>query len=175
MAWSRIGWLAAELLAVPNGSRTRVTARVIGDFMPKDPACRVRVLVVDDDAEDLAFLVTLLQRVASLSVQLVTSHDPERALQELAGGGIDLCIVDQLMPRMTGLQFVRSARARGCSQPIILVTGAEGEDLDVALIAAGGTDYLVKDDLDTGRLETAIRLSLARTARWRGPGPQRSG
>lgn len=143
--------------------------------MSNGPARVVRVLVVDDDAEDVEFLATLLQRVASLSLRVTSTQDPERALQELASGEIDLCIVDQVMPRMTGLQLVRAARARGCSQPIILVTGAEGEDLDVALIAAGGTDYLLKDDLDAGRLETAIRLSLARTARWREPAPSRAG
>lgn len=140
--------------------------------MRNDPAGIVRVLVVDDDPEDIAFLTELLGRIGSLSLRVTTTADPERALDELGADQVDLCIVDQMMPRMTGLALVRAARARGLGQPIILVTGAEGEDLDIALIAAGGTDYLSKDDVDTGRLETAIRLSLARTGRLGAPGLQ---
>src|SRR5690606_35980777 len=47
---------------------------------------------------------------------------------------------------------------------IILLTGAESPEADLAASSAGAADYLDKNQLDTSRLERAIRYSLRHAA-----------
>ena len=79
------------------------------------------VLVVDDDRLVLSNTAAVLE---DLGHTVHTAASGEEALTRLEQGReIDLIVTDQLMPGMTGLQLVASARERWPGLPCLLVSG----------------------------------------------------
>ena len=50
--------------------------------------------------------------------------------------------------------------AMGCEEPIVLLTGKGNREIDIMAMQSGATDYLVKSELNTEKLERCIRYSL---------------
>jgi PAS/PAC sensor hybrid histidine kinase (EC 2.7.13.3) len=72
--------------------------------------------------------------------------------------------VDYRLGAKTGLDFLKEAVRLGCEEPIVLLTGKGNKDLDIEALQMGATDYLVKTELTSDKLERCIRYSLERTA-----------
>lgn len=93
-----------------------------GELMPRHYKGPVqRVLVVDDIAENRALLADVL---ATIGFDVALAEGGHAALQELSGSRFDLVITDQLMPGMSGWEFLRHAREQSHAMPFILLSGA---------------------------------------------------
>lgn len=103
-----------------------------------------RVLLVDDDRELTAMLSEYLER-ESFDVAIV--HDGDAALERLSpasGPGVDLVILDVMLPGRNGLDVLRAMRAREAPPPVLMLT-ARGDDVDrIVGLELGADDYLSK-------------------------------
>jgi len=98
------------------------------------------VLVVDDDAHIREVARFALAR-AGHAVEL--AGDGERALERMQRGGIDLVVLDVLMPELDGFALCRRLRANG-HVPIVFLS-SRGEEADRVLgLELGADDYLSK-------------------------------
>jgi DNA-binding response OmpR family regulator len=99
-----------------------------------------RVLVVDDE-HALRRLLRLYLEKEGYSV--LEAADGLDALSALRRGGIDLALVDVMLPELDGFEVVRRIRSES-GVPIILIT-ARGEEANrVAGLELGADDYVVK-------------------------------
>lgn len=121
----------------------------------------VRVLVLDDNEDDFAFVKILLGKSLTYSYQLEWAPTEATALAALQRGGFDVGLFDYKLGGTTGLEILRTLHAQQCEIPIILLTGSENPEVDQAALDAGAADYLCKSALDTTRLERAIRYSVS--------------
>ncbi|MCU0969279.1 MAG: DNA-binding response regulator [Rubrivivax sp.] len=113
---------------------------------PHEPALAAAadiVLVVDDVPDNLALLVDALEE-AGYTVLVATSGDAALAL--LARTGVDLVLLDAVMPGLDGFETARRIRADPThgGVPIVFMTGLTESEHVVAAFAAGGTDYVTK-------------------------------
>jgi PAS domain S-box-containing protein len=116
----------------------------LGDIAPPDfPTRRGNVLVVDDD-EDMAGLVTtyLEQELPKMEFDAVT--DPETALERLHDRGYDCVVSDYDMPEHDGLEFLRRIRDNDFDTPFVLFTGKGSEEIASDAVSAGVDEYLQK-------------------------------
>jgi len=74
--------------------------------------------------------------------------------------GYDVYLVDYLISPETGLAWIEEARRSGVTAPIILLTGQGSHEVDVAAMAAGAADYLVKNQIDAALLGRCVRYAL---------------
>ena len=102
---------------------------------------RVRVLVVEDDA-DIAGLVVRDLRAAGYTVDAVDLA--ESGLNAALDVAYSTIIVDLRLPDRDGLELVRDLRGRGVTAPILILTGRRKVADRVAGLEAGADDYLVK-------------------------------
>jgi two-component system chemotaxis response regulator CheY len=79
------------------------------------------VLIADDDPQCRRMLSRLITRAGVDVVAEVA--DGVEALELLEGIRVDLIITDCQMPRLDGLSFTRTLRARHCFTPIVMVSG----------------------------------------------------
>lgn len=121
----------------------------------------IRVLVLDDNEDDFAFVKVLLAKGLTSNYQLDWAPTEEAALAAVQRGGYDVGLFDYKLGGTTGLEILRTLHAQQCEMPIILLTGSENPELDQAALDAGAADYLCKGSLDTTRLERAIRYSIS--------------
>ncbi len=66
------------------------------------------ILCVDDDERSLSIRKVMLE---TRGYRVVTCPDPQKALQIVSDGGIDLIIADLMMPKMTGAELIAHAKA----------------------------------------------------------------
>ena len=118
----------------------------------------LRVLHVEDSLPDHELLVAHLQRGGARLKALRV--DTEAALRRaLAEGEWDVVLSDFNLPGFDGLRAQALLRESGRELPFILVSGAIGEDMAVAAMRNGASDYLLKDNL--ARLGPAVEHAIA--------------
>jgi CheY-like chemotaxis protein len=80
------------------------------------------VLCVDDDADILAVVSLALRSLGGLQVQI--ANGGQAALNTLAGGGIDLVLLDVMMPGMDGHETLEAIRKNPATAhlPVVLMT-----------------------------------------------------
>ena len=99
-----------------------------------------RILIADDDANICELVRLYLEKEG---YETVVCFNGEKALELINNGGIDLAILDIMMPKKDGVSVCREIRAKS-AMPIIMLT-AKGETFDKVLcLELGADDYIVK-------------------------------
>jgi two-component system, OmpR family, alkaline phosphatase synthesis response regulator PhoP len=118
-----------------------------------------RILVVEDEPR-IANLVCDNLEDEGYRVALAT--DGQAALRAARGGGIDLILLDVMLPEIDGFEVCRRLRSEGDTTPILFVTARDLPPDRIEGLMAGGDDYLVKpfhlDEL-LARVHALIRRS----------------
>jgi diguanylate cyclase (GGDEF)-like protein len=102
-----------------------------------------RVLSVEDDAEEAAFLRTVLE---SGGYRFRACADPSRFEADLAAFDPDLVLMDVNLPGCTGYDLVRYLRQseKHATLPILFLTTEAAQRAHLESARAGGDDHLVK-------------------------------
>ena len=99
------------------------------------------VLVIEDEP---AILRGLADNLRFESYEVVTAADGESGFELLRNRNPDVVILDLMLPKMSGYDVCRKARAAGIHTPILMLT-ARGEETDrVAGLDLGADDYVTK-------------------------------
>ena len=118
-----------------------------------------RVLIVDDEPRIRDLIREHLQYAGFTCAE---AGDGTQALAELANGGIDLVILDIMMPFMDGMTCLREMRKRKFDTPVIMLT-AKGEDADKIMgFECGADDYITKP-FNILELKARVRALLRRS------------
>jgi DNA-binding response OmpR family regulator len=105
-----------------------------------EAADRTHLLIVDDDQELCSMLVEYLGPEGFATETVGTGP---AALERVARGGLDLVVLDVMLPELSGFEVLRRLRA-GSRVPVIMLT-ARGEEVDRVIgLELGADDYLAK-------------------------------
>lgn len=124
----------------------------------------IKVLIIDDDEDDFFITSDYMKGIEEYKLKIDWAYKFNEAVQQLRNKAYDIYFVDYRLGAKTGLDFLREAMRIGAEEPIILLTGKGNKTIDVEAMQMGATDYLVKTELTTEKLERCIRYSLERTA-----------
>jgi PAS domain S-box-containing protein len=140
-----------------NPGGVDVNLAAAGDDRSKGPSIPIRVLILEDRPEDAELMVHELRRswFAPAYQRMETEADYLAQLKSPP----DVILSDYRMPQLDAPRALELLQALGLDIPFIVVSGAIGEDLAVAMMRQGATDYLLKDRLR--RLGPAVRRALA--------------
>ncbi|WP_315791521.1 hybrid sensor histidine kinase/response regulator [Fischerella sp. JS2] len=122
----------------------------------------IRVLLIDDDEDDYILTRDWFRefQVASCTLEWVDNYQAGR--DAIASGQYDVYLVDYRLGDGNGLELLREAIDRGCTDPIIFLTGQGDREIDIEAMKAGAADYLEKSQLAAPLLERSIRYALER-------------
>jgi CheY-like chemotaxis protein len=126
-----------------------------------------RVLAVDDEPRTLRVVARLLEQ-AQMFCHTVSSGDAALAFLK-DSREIDVVVSDLRMPRMDGIEFLRTLRRIYADRPwlqLILVSGQASLEAAVAAIRIEACDFLFKP-IEPKRLRESVRLALERATRLR--------
>lgn len=101
----------------------------------------MKVLVIEDDPTVGKFVKRGLEE-QRYSVDLVTDGDEGERLA--ASQPYDLIVLDLRLPRRSGIEVLRSLRARGFEKPVLVLTAQDAVDAKVETLRAGADDYVTK-------------------------------
>lgn len=120
------------------------------------------VLLVEDDIRNVYALTSVLEREG---VKVQVARNGREALTKLESApGIELVLMDIMMPEMNGfdaMQAIRKSQARWQAVPIIALTAKAMRDDRKACLEAGANDYVTKP-IDIEKLLSLMRIWLDR-------------
>lgn len=99
-------------------------------------------MLIDDSKTMRNIQRTMLTQMGFETLE--EAQDGQDALSKLGAFQPELILCDWNMPNLDGLEFVKQARSRGCTAPIIMVTTESEKTKVVTAIRAGVNNYVVK-------------------------------
>ncbi len=120
---------------------------------------RARIVVADDSLTTRSAMKAVLE-IAGFAV--VPAADGEEAWEALADGRAQLLVADVQMPRLDGLALTLRLKADPALKriPVVLVTSLDAPEDRMAGLRAGADGYLVKREVESGRLLELVRQLL---------------
>ncbi len=125
-----------------------------GEFMKA-----LKILLIEDDLDDRFFLKELLEK-SDFKVTVDEAECSSAGLEKLNANSYDCVLVDYIIPRMSGLEVIKTTRKTGVTTPFIILTGYGDEELGSELIRQGASDYLCKGDLNVETLQGKIKKAI---------------
>src|SRR5216684_4243601 len=111
-----------------------------------------KVLVVDDEANLRKVLATMLRRTG---YDVTVAADGEQGLAEFLKSGADIVVTDLVMPKMGGMELLRSVNSSNPDVPVIIITAHGTVDSAVEAIKLGAFDYITKP-FDQAEIQAVI-------------------
>jgi two-component system probable response regulator PhcQ len=120
-----------------------------------EPTART-VLIVDDEENVLSALQRTLRRE---NYRLVTAGEPAEAFSILKEGLVDVVVSDQLMPNMSGLEFLKEVRSLHPEVVRIMLTGHAEVTTAMEAINEGEIYRFLTKPWDDAELKVALHLA----------------
>jgi DNA-binding response OmpR family regulator len=118
----------------------------------------MRVLVVEDDIGISRFIHQGLNE-AGYAVDI--AQDGQEGIEYAIAAEYDVIVLDVLLPKIDGLNMLKSLRQRGLQTPVLLLTALDSVQDRVLGLDAGADDYLIKP-FDFTELLARLRALLRR-------------
>src|SRR6478735_12591056 len=102
---------------------------------------RKHILIVEDD-ESISLGLRMNLEAEGYDVQVAA--DGEEGLSLASAGGVDLVILDVMLPKVNGFEVVRQLRAKQVIVPVVMLS-ARGAEMDKVMgLELGAEDYITK-------------------------------
>ena len=102
---------------------------------------KVRIVVVEDEPAIRRGVVDALRLTG---YDVAEAADGVAGLIEASAGGVDLVLLDLLLPKRAGLQVLAELRRTHPDRPVIILTARGTEEDRVKGLKLGADDYVVK-------------------------------
>jgi glutamate dehydrogenase (NAD(P)+) len=138
--------------------------------MPQQP---ISVLLIEDNPIHARLFQNLLAEVEKPAFALQVAQSLGAGLERLAKGGIEVVLLDLVLPDSQELETFVRVRSQAPQVPVVILTGLDDVTLAARAVEAGAQDYLLKTQTSSAQLVRAIRyaidVSRARREEWDSP------
>ncbi|MCA8915654.1 MAG: diguanylate cyclase [Planctomycetes bacterium] len=127
------------------------------DHPPTDiETSALRILLVEDDVEDVSIFEHLVGKLPDYRVDLTTTRDFDSARDLLRNRRFDVHFIDYRLGIRSGLDLMSESLREDPCKAFVVVTGVGDEELAARSIQRGAIDYISKDKLNAQQLERCI-------------------
>ena len=121
---------------------------------------KFRVLIIEDDPDYIELLQLMFQELShSYECDYLMTYD--EGFQSVLQNQHDIYLVDYLLDLgNTGDSLIDEAARR--ASPVVMLTGVNDLKLRERMLRAGAGDYILKDEINTVRLDAILRQALQR-------------
>jgi putative two-component system response regulator len=146
-------------LARWNGGLSRISAATTWESALEDAMDAPTILLVDGLELNRRLLKGILK---ATNYKILEAARPSEAFALLESEKIDLVMADLVMPEMSGIEFCGMLKADRRTQliPILMTTGVQGVENEVAGLESGADEFLIrplKPSLVRVRVRTMLR------------------
>lgn len=118
----------------------------------QEEAKRKSFLLVDDDADCLTTLSTLLKQMSKGQWAIRTATNHSQALEHLKAQPVDTVVLDVEMPVMDGIEFLRLLSRAHPGQQVVMLTGRVDQATRKTALELGASLFLEKPTTGEGFL-----------------------
>jgi len=132
-----------------------------------------RVLVIDDNPDDIECCSRLLADISTFSYLLSRSQSAAEGLSAIEHEAPDCVLLDYSMPGADGMEVLERIRRTRPDLPVVMWSNHDEHSLMQRAIETGAKDFIVKSTVDASRLHAAISDSIRSAGAPAGDSPQR--
>ncbi len=124
----------------------------------------MKILLIEDNPDDVALLSDLLAEARSFRFELLTFSRLRQALTGLMEGKCeaDVILLDLGLPDSQGFETFRRVHQQCPRVPIVVLSGMDDEALAIKAVREGAQDYLVKGRANGDLLSCSLRYAIER-------------
>jgi len=122
----------------------------------------MRVLLIEDNPVDAYLIRELLAEVGDSPFDLECASELSAGLDRLDEGGIDVLLLDLVLPDSQGLDTFVKAHTYAPEVPILVLSCLDDESLAVQAVQGGAQDYLFKWEFDGRLMVRAMKYAIER-------------
>jgi diguanylate cyclase (GGDEF)-like protein/PAS domain S-box-containing protein len=122
------------------------------------------VLLIEAEAGDAAAILEQLGSGAEERFQVEWITRLALAIERLRRGGIGVVILDLTLPDSDGIETLETILDVAPGMPVLILSGAESEEMAREAVRCGAQDYLIKNRADGYRLRLAVHAMMNRRA-----------
>jgi PAS domain S-box-containing protein len=122
----------------------------------------MRVLLIEDNPVDTHLVRRLLAEVENAHLDLECADRLSTGLECLDRGGVDVVLLDLVLPDSQGLNTFVKAHAHAPEVPIVVLTHLDDEALAIQAMQEGAQDYLFKWEFDGQLMARAMKYAIER-------------
>lgn len=115
------------------------------------------VLVIDDDFGPRQAIQMILQG----KYNVLTCDDPQKAIDVISAGDVDVVMLDIKMPNIDGIELLKAIRSTGAEVEVALITGFPSMQSAVEALQYGAYDYVIKP-FDKDKIKDVVRRGIMR-------------
>lgn len=124
----------------------------------------LRVLLIEDDAEDALLVEHLLKRCAPPVFEAKSVTRLAQACKLLSNEKFDVVLLDVVLPGGVGIEALHKVRGHAPAVPVVALAGLKDEALAQEAVRQGAQDYLIKGLSDPALLGRCLRHAVERAA-----------
>jgi anti-anti-sigma factor len=118
-------------------------------------------------------LRSMLAEVKGDVFELVCAESLAEGLEKLAGGGIDVLLLDLTLPDSSGLNTFANIRVAARGVPVVVLTSLDDETIALKALQDGASDYLVKSEVNGNWIARSLRYAIERNRSVKPPEPNK--
>ena len=122
----------------------------------------IRVLLVEDDAEDARALRLMLESSPEMDIRVDEARSVEDGLRRVRDERFSAVLLDLSLEEGQGLEALARARIAAATVPIIAMASQADEELAVRALRFGAQDYLVKGVSEAALVVRTVRHAVER-------------
>lgn len=120
----------------------------------------INILLIEDKPSDILLIKRMLSTIVKFTIEQVARFSA--GLERLERGGVDVVLMDIVLPDSEGIEAVKKVYATFPGVPIVVLTGFPDEEMGIRAIQEGAQDYLVKGRINADALTRILRYSIER-------------
>jgi DNA-binding NtrC family response regulator len=106
-----------------------------------DPAVKLRVAVIDDEA---VIGTSCRRALGAAGHEVEYFNEPHVGLNAVLAGNFDVVLLDLMMPGVSGLDVLRQIKVAAVPSEVVIITGHATIETAVEAMKAGAYDYIAK-------------------------------
>jgi DNA-binding response OmpR family regulator len=122
----------------------------------------INVLLIEDDTGFARLLGKMITEIERSPFAFERVENLEKGIGRLGKGGVDVVLLDLLLPDSEGIFTFFKLREAARDIPIVVLSGFEDDETAILAVREGAQDYLFKGILNPAVLVRSIRHSIER-------------
>jgi DNA-binding NtrC family response regulator len=122
-----------------------------------------KLIIVDDEEQILSALGTFF---GLRGYEVVTSGDPDDALERIRMENFHVALLDINMPKVNGIELLKLIKEARPTVQVIMMTAYTTIEKAIECVECGASDYLLKPFQDLEELADIVKMAADRVRRW---------
>jgi two-component system cell cycle response regulator len=120
------------------------------------------VLLIENDPKDAEMLKAIAAQTGHQRLVLHWERTLKAGEKRLASGGIDVILLELLIPHSDGMRTLNRLQALAPEVPLIVLSSSTSEALAVKAVRHGAEDFLIKDQIQADMLYRVLCYAVER-------------